>query len=235
MKQLMLVFSFSFVVSCSYETIHSGVVDNSKQGGEICNPTGDPVVTYETLKSEIFSARCFACHSSATRQAGGVALDTYVNATRWARSIQTVTANNLMPPNPAPPLSPDEKAKIDQWILSGMPESQSTDCTSPPPPQPPQSPTPPPNEELREIPPESEIVFSLVMNKIILPKCATCHSEAGGNRGRLNLESYSNVTDEIEDILEEVELGFMPPAPRPSLSQVEQDVLKIWFRNNMPQ
>jgi len=46
----------------------------------------------------------------------------------------------------------------------------------------------------------SELSYGLIAQKIFIPKCVSCH----GNSGRVNLESYSEVTKHLEKIKEAV-------------------------------
>jgi uncharacterized membrane protein len=221
-------------IGCSYETLHRQAPENNRKGGVICSPPDStaPVVTYEQLAQTVFAPKCLSCHSSA-RPAGGLALDSYASAKARTSSILSLTANNLMPPSPSPALSPEEKGLIEAWVTAGAPEKVGENCDPSQNPEPP--PTPPDTGELKEMPPDSEIDFELIQTRILELKCLTCHSTAAGNRGGLNLETYVNVRDEIDDILDEVEMNWMPPPPRPSLTDIEKRVLRIWFEKRMPQ
>ena len=51
------------------------------------------------------------------------------------------------------------------------------------------------------------------MNQLIFtPHCIRCHSEAGGNKGGINLESYERVKIYISRVENAIVQGFMPPA-----------------------
>lgn len=71
--------------------------------------------------------------------------------------------------------------------------------------------------------------FQEVFRQIIQPKCAVCHSAAGGNRGGLNLESYAAVKGAITLVRDAVATGFMPPRSRPPLSPEEKAMFLRWI------
>lgn len=72
-------------------------------------------------------------------------------------------------------------------------------------------------------------IFSEVFSLVIGPKCATCHSIAGGNRGGLNLETYDNVKAQIALVKDAVGAGWMPPRSRPPLTPDERDLVLKWI------
>lgn len=226
-------------VACDYQSIHrlppGGGADDGQ--GKVCAPndgTGEPPVTFVQLKAEVLGPKCLRCHSAAAPR-GGVNLEDYTSARRWATAMQSATANNIMPPNPAPPLEQAEKQLINQWIADGTPEALADNCDetgTDPVPAPPTEPEPP--GELIEVPADEDIRFALIKTRILQNKCLSCHSDAGGNRGGLNLEIHENVSDEVDDVLFQTELGWMPPAPRPGLTAVEIQTIKRWAELGTP-
>ena len=90
--------------------------------------------------AEIFYEKCSKCHHN-----GGVApfpLITYAETSPLATAIYDVVNNNEMPPWPPNndfqnyshdrSLSPNEKTKILDWLVSGYPEGSSSNTPPPP-------------------------------------------------------------------------------------------------------
>lgn len=74
--------------------------------------------------------------------------------------------------------------------------------------------------EDEEIPPgikPEEISYKLINAKVLAKHCVGCHSEAGGNKGDLNLENYKNVFEVKAEIRAEVFNRTMPPKKFPKL------------------
>ncbi len=78
-----------------------------------------------------------------------------------------------------------------------------------------------------------QLSYKLVQEKILSKRCVACHSEAAGNKGDVNLETYENVFAAKAQIRAEVFSGSMPPASRPQLklSANEIKVLLDWIDN----
>lgn len=71
--------------------------------------------------------------------------------------------------------------------------------------------------------------FTEVFGQVIGPKCATCHSAAGGNRGGVNLETFDGVKANISMIKDAVAAGWMPPRSQAALSGAEKDLVLRWI------
>jgi hypothetical protein len=142
-----------------------------------------------------------------------------------------------MPKSPNPPLAQAEKDLVIAWVDAGAPNTGAgggnCDPNGPGNGEP-TDPVDPIEEPLTEVPPDSEITYELVRNKIFKFRCFACHSTAGGNANGLNLETYFNTVDEIDDIYEEVSEGRMPLPPRPPLNQVERTTLLRWIDIGAP-
>lgn len=65
-------------------------------------------------------------------------------------------------------------------------------------------------------------------------RCLECHSEAGRNRGRVNLESYEKVKKFAKDALDQIEMGLMPDDSGPSVSKADRQVLQDWVDAGYP-
>ncbi len=75
----------------------------------------------------------------------------------------------------------------------------------------------------------SELNFSIVVNNVLKQKCLTCHSNAGGNSGRINLETYIKIEPYIYRIRDLVTNKEMPPRRSPQLTPVEYNLLIAWI------
>lgn len=75
--------------------------------------------------------------------------------------------------------------------------------------------------------------FATVQSTVIAPKCASCHSNAGGNAGGANLETYANVKALVDRIqYRSLVKKDMPPV---ALSSAESNVLAAWIEQGAPE
>lgn len=65
-------------------------------------------------------------------------------------------------------------------------------------------------------------------------RCLECHSDAGRNRGRVNLETYEKVKARGAAILDQIDQGFMPDDNGPRVSPEDRQVLGEWVEAGMP-
>ena len=76
--------------------------------------------------------------------------------------------------------------------------------------------------------------FMTVQMALIGPKCLRCHSNAGGNKGESNLESYKNVRAQLNKLAYRVlELRDMPP--QEGLSERQIRLLRNWVDQGAPE
>lgn len=76
--------------------------------------------------------------------------------------------------------------------------------------------------------------FAIVMGAVIGPKCVSCHSNAGGNKGSANLETYEAIRKlYIRVGYRSLETRDMPPGN--PLSGNEAKLLERWLDNGMPE
>lgn len=180
-------------------------------------------ITFAKIKNEVFVPKCFNCHGNGA-SAGGINLETYASTRPSAFQIKSSVESGRMPRGDT--LTAEQKAMVSAWVDNGAPETcEPSDPTQPPP--------PPINEPITEMPKDSEINYSLIREKVFKLRCFSCHSNAGGNADGLNLETYFNTIDELEDIQEEVGEGSMPPPPR-TITNIERQVLLRWIRLGAP-
>lgn len=81
---------------------------------------------------------------------------------------------------------------------------------------------------------ERPVDFAFVMQEVIGPKCLECHSNAGGNRGHLNFETYAAVKSEIQAIQDSVEFNDMP-LNRTPLTETQRQILNNWVAAGAPE
>ncbi len=233
-----IIVSSLLIASCNYTALHdpmmSGVPMGSDAGECVPGEVLPGSISFAQLNQEVLTPKCLGCHSSQF-SAGGVNLDNYASAKVHASRIQFTVENDLMPRGPQGPLPPEEKEKIFLWVTSGAPENvfAVSDC---------EETTPVPPEEvvvetgpLKDMPSDSEINFTLIRERVFSVHCLSCHSPAAGPVAGLNLENYSVVKREIEDIVEEIEDSTMPPFPRPALSSLERNVIQRWIQLGSPE
>lgn len=75
--------------------------------------------------------------------------------------------------------------------------------------------------------------YESVRQLVIQNQCLTCHSEAGGNKGKLNLESYTAVKQNLNQIMYRVlEKRDMPEG---GLPEAEYELIKLWIESGAPE
>ncbi len=75
--------------------------------------------------------------------------------------------------------------------------------------------------------------FASVKSKVFSVYCLRCHSQAGGNKGGINLENYATVRSYLDRIKTAVNGGFMPPSqPLPSTAL---KYLNDWIQIGAPE
>ena len=77
-----------------------------------------------------------------------------------------------------------------------------------------------------------KVTYSQLEAKLLGPKCLRCHSDAGGNQGSLNLESYDHTRAHLESIKQRVLVDQNMP-PKSSLSNGEKSLLNNWIMNEI--
>lgn len=73
-----------------------------------------------------------------------------------------------------------------------------------------------------------------VQVNVLGPQCVSCHSQQGGSKGGLNLESFAQVRAAMNSIyFRSIEKRDMPP--REALSSSQMDLLKSWLEAGAPE
>jgi uncharacterized membrane protein len=79
----------------------------------------------------------------------------------------------------------------------------------------------------------SNLDYQSLQIGVLGPQCLRCHSNAGGSKGGLNLESYEQVRVNMNKIyFRSIEKKDMPPDPMPG---VQVDHLKNWLEAGAPE
>lgn len=243
MNKLVSVIFGLILAGCDYMVLNQPPAfspDGASTDG-LCIPQTDagsvsPIVTYEQLRTKIFDGQCVFCHS-ATRPTKGLDITSVTIAKSFAQQIDFQVSRGLMPLSG--PLTPEERGLISDWVKAGAPSEADIlpTCETEPPAdndvvvQPVDAP-PSDNGPLQVMPDNSQITFEFVRDRVFAFECFACHSNAGGNRGGLNLETYENAVDELDDIEDEVSEDSMPPRSR--LSQTDKDVILRWIALGAP-
>lgn len=79
-----------------------------------------------------------------------------------------------------------------------------------------------------------KVDFSVVMEKVMVKNCLNCHSNAGGNRGGLNLETYEDVIAVAAEIKDLVSSRTMPPRRMTALTDQQIQLLVEWIDAGAP-
>ena len=81
---------------------------------------------------------------------------------------------------------------------------------------------------------EKALNYASVREVLTRNRCLQCHSEAGRNRGRVNLETYAKVKSFMRSSLEQIDMGFMPDDHGPSVSPADRQFLGDWYSAGSP-
>lgn len=238
-------------LGCDYVDLNQAVVapDKEQQTEVSCSPPNSDVeisqITFAQIKSEVLDPHCLRCHNP-SRPSAGIDLSNYASVKARIKQIDFAISRNIMPPSG--PLDGTKKGLVADWIKAGSIDQVNTNCSEVivPPSNPaapgPNTPKPPgssetenpPSSNIVSMPLDSELNFTFIQNNILELRCVSCHSDIGGNRGGINLERYSEVVDELKDILEEINKQSMPPPPRPALSLLEKNIIARWAKLGAP-
>lgn len=239
-KITIISLTVTFLLGCEYSQI------KQSRASEVDSQGANSVALvpgYQEILQKIVGPQCLRCHSAEGGNRGGVNLETLSQLKKFAQDIRDVVDLNQMPPRA--PLTQEEKELLFKWIDAGLPElpiNEENDSAGSKPTAPPQTseptPTPTPNPTPEPTPtpqpvPEDKITFSIIQKQILEPACLRCHSAEGGNRGGVNLETYRNVFNLIDDIQDSINTNFMPP--RRPLSEEQKKLLMDWIDAGAPE
>ncbi len=78
----------------------------------------------------------------------------------------------------------------------------------------------------------SVLDYQTVRKTVIGPQCLNCHSNSGGNKGSLNLETYEAIKSNLNQIYyRSIEVGDMP---EDGMDANLREILKVWIENGAP-
>lgn len=233
-KKYSLLIAF-IIAGCNYNEQKKLNDDNSlpiiefKTGAEL---------SYKQISEQVLERRCFECHSNARGNKGKVNLETFENVFANKEDIRNDLLDKSMPKD-RPALSAYETRLVVAWIESGASEfahEPSAPVVVNPPQNPPTMPPPPAPVIIPDIPVE-QIDFAAVTKYVLQTNCTKCHSDKGGNKGKVNLETYSNVFKNMDAVNDEIIAGEMPPAPPKGIPLTDEQVKLIlkWIELGAPE
>lgn len=185
--------------------------------------------SYKSQALSILQNRCVRCHVSAastgkvfgfTNLSHAIATGLIVPGSPEKSRIYSEIASQSMPPKS--PLSADEQAVIYHWIANNSAPTPSTV----PGPTTTTMPAPP-------IPSAITLNYENIRKYVLAPSCIRCHSEAGGNRGDVNLETYQSNMENLKDIKDDVLDGSMPKKGK--LTEDQKNLILAWINAGAPE
>lgn len=168
-------------------------------------------VSFNELKTKLLVPQCVRCHAWAQDE---VAVNSRIVVGIPAASPLFIQVSSGRMPQGGPPVAKAQLALLEAYIKGGGDGPQTP-------------------------PPELKPTYASLKFHLFDKSCTMCHN--GQNPRIPDLRSYARVTDEIEDVLSEIDIGSMPPrdqngnarAPMPSDEVI--NVLNQWVRLGMPQ
>ncbi len=79
----------------------------------------------------------------------------------------------------------------------------------------------------------TSVYYATIEKKILAPKCLSCHSDAGGNLGGVNLETYEEALKHIGAIKQKSLIEKSMP-PKNPLNNSEKNLLGSWISSGAP-
>lgn len=224
MKLIEMFFICAIQAGCNYSSNKTPLNFQQGKSGLESIPAGT-IVSYSVIHTSIMQPKCIECHSSAGGDAGGINLENYENVAANLGIIKGEVASDSMPKNRGK-LTAKQKELLFTWIDAGAPVNGGVITGTNP--STPTTPIPP-------TPPEVEFIsYEMVNVKVIQPRCLGCHSEEGGNRGEVNLETYENVVALAGTIETEIKSGSMPRPRNKPLTPEQKELILKWIANGAP-
>ena len=229
------IYSLALVLlfaSCNYSIPN---VQNGISGNQILStvPTGS-IPSYQTITAGILVPKCLSCHSSGGGNAGGVNLETYASVSGHLAAVSSSITSGSMPKNSAP-LTTREKEILLSWIDAGgplnaiYPSVSSTPVVVATPPATTSTPS------IEVMPDVNKIDYKMVSDRVIGLRCISCHSNSGGNRAGINLETYESVFNERNGIKSTISNGSMPQPTNRPLSAIQKQIILTWLSKGAPE
>jgi uncharacterized membrane protein len=227
MKHLLVFLAIATLASCSFTK--SPAINLDAPTDEV-PPLKADQLNYKFVNDQVLIKSCVGCHSEKGGNKGHVNLENYKNVFERKADIRKEVSEGTMPPSSRPDLklSDTQTQIIIDWIDNGARETLDSPLN--PDPQPPVVNPPPPVAT-------GDIYFAEIFEKVIKTNCLKCHSVAGGNKGRVNLETYQGVVDNIKDVELDIATNDMPPkAPAgTALTDEQKNLIAAWIANGFPE
>ena len=213
------------IQSCKHDVIQLPPGGDTPTVSDDCDPD---TVYFQNDILPIIVSNCAmsGCHDARSHQ-DGVVLDNYMNIVTTGEikpgdpgdselfeAITETDPEDIMPPPPSSPLSSNEIALIETWILQGALNNQCNECDT------------------------TNVSYASHVEAIIGTNCKGCHS--GSNpQGGLLLETYDQVKSAVnnKDLVGRINLpagavGVMPEAG--PMTDCNISTIEIWVNNGMP-
>lgn len=235
-----LILALLLIASCNYR-IDKQNPNVTTQDAPVVYKSADEL-TYKIIADNVFTKNCVGCHSVSGGNKGSVNLENFENVLKNIDDIRTEVSGKTMPPRKQ--LSAEQIKIVLAWIDAGANENGKvpapvvtppTPVTPTPPPVTPDpvppvtTPTPDPTPVVVIPADPKEITYAMVNSVLFEPKCLKCHSEAGGNKGDTNLETYKNVFDNLKDIYDDIKAGDMPRGKDKVLTAQQLKIFFDWY------
>jgi len=208
----LIIFTLMILVSCSASNDKSTLSfgDGTRTIETLPKVT---LLSFAQIKSTILFPKCLECHSREGGDAGNINLESLENVVANLEIIKSEISSGSMPPKTRTKLTDTEKFSLLKWINAGGPLSGAVN---------------PPSTPTVEI-----ISYEMVRSQVLEPRCISCHSDNGGNRGDINIETYENVLTITNSIESEIESGSMPPRIK-ALSPDQKTLILKWIALGAP-
>lgn len=245
------MFALLIFVGCNYNQQKKS--DIVPEGFRQIEFTTGSELSYQQINDHVIAPKCLECHSNAGGNKGRLNLENYRNVFANKEGIRESILDKSMPKD-RPPLNEYEIRLVVAWIESGAselaqraPEPVVVPAEPPAEPPvvvppvivPPVGPIVPPQPEPVVVPDIEldQIDFSIVTKYVLQTNCYKCHSDAGGNKGQVNLETYANVMDNLSDVKFDIEMDMMPLAPPKGipLTDAQKKLILSWIENGAPE
>lgn len=183
MKNLLIL--FIFLNACGYKNTKMDSSARGFGGGEYAkgnNGTNTSSLDYAIVRANVLEHHCFECHSNDGGNEGDVNMETYANTFNAINKIKNeVTAGKM--PKRRPPLPPEAKQMLLDWINAGAPEFAANNPGSETGPQQPGQPNSKPDPNQPGSPPA--------------PNPNPCESEHEDDHGNYN-RNHDQINSEFE-------------------------------------
>lgn len=236
-----LVVSGVGVASCNYRTVKDAEAYAARMQKSTGSLTGQSLISWPVVQSSVLSS-CRSCHTGKNNPD----LSTLSLVRQKLSVVQSEIVSGSMPPekNGYAPLDACQKAVLNAWIASGAPENGTQKVSS--------------LSECQNIgdgqsgakPPlaETALTYDNVIQRILQPKCITCHNPDADNLEAAGLLFYPyeeiqkrprlwrapGASSKLIHSVTRSDEDRMPPPPDESLTKEEIDFLSRWIDAGAP-